>query len=38
MVKESWRKLLKLGVVTMVFPAHGRPFLVSVIEPSLTAG
>ena len=38
MVKESWTQLLKLGVVTMVFPAHGRPFPVSVIEPRLTAG
>ena len=34
MVKESWRKLLKLGV-TMVFPAHGRPFPVSVMERRL---
>ena len=37
MVKESWRKLLTLGVVTMVFPAHGRPFPVSVMERRLAA-
>lgn len=30
-VKESWMKLLKLGVTT-IFPAHGRPFPASVME------
>ena len=34
MVRESWKKLLKLGV-TQVFPAHGKPFDVSVIERKL---
>ncbi len=33
-VKESWRKLLKLGIQT-AFPAHGRPFDVSAIERKL---
>ena len=36
MVKESWRKLLKLGVTT-VFPAHGRPFPASLMERRLAA-
>jgi glyoxylase-like metal-dependent hydrolase (beta-lactamase superfamily II) len=36
MVKESWRKLLKLGVKT-VFPAHGRPFPVAAMEQRLAA-
>jgi len=36
MVKESWRKLLKIGVTT-IFPAHGMPFLVSVMERRLPA-
>ncbi|MGA2769124.1 MAG: MBL fold metallo-hydrolase [Candidatus Bathyarchaeia archaeon] len=33
-VKESWRKLLKLGVRT-VYPGHGKPFSVEVIEKAL---
>ncbi len=33
-VKDSWRKLLQLGIKT-VFPAHGRPFDVSAIKPRL---
>jgi glyoxylase-like metal-dependent hydrolase (beta-lactamase superfamily II) len=37
MVKESWRKLLKLGVTT-VFPAHGRAFPASVMANRLAAG
>ncbi len=36
MVRESWRKLLKLGVTT-IFPAHGKPFPVSVMERRLAA-
>jgi glyoxylase-like metal-dependent hydrolase (beta-lactamase superfamily II) len=36
MVKESWRKLLKIGVTT-IFPAHGMPFPVSVMERRLPA-
>ena len=35
MVKESWKKLLKLGPTT-IFPAHGKPFPVSVIERRLS--
>ncbi len=35
-VKESWRKLLRLGIKTVV-PAHGRPFDVSAIERRLAA-
>lgn len=34
LVKVSWRKLLKLGV-TMIFPAHGKPFPASVMERRL---
>jgi hydroxyacylglutathione hydrolase len=33
-VKESWRQLLKLGVRT-VYPGHGKPFSVEVIEKAL---
>ena len=31
MVKESWKKLVSLGIRT-IFPAHGRPFPANVIE------
>jgi len=31
-LKESWHKLLKLGLTT-VFPAHGKPFPVSALWP-----
>jgi hydroxyacylglutathione hydrolase len=34
MVKQSWNKLLKIGVTT-VFPAHGKPFPVSAMERRL---
>lgn len=33
-VKESWRKLLDLGVTT-VYPAHGKPFSPEVIKKAL---
>jgi glyoxylase-like metal-dependent hydrolase (beta-lactamase superfamily II) len=33
-VKESWRKLLELGVTT-IYPAHGKPFSAQVIEKIL---
>lgn len=33
-VKESWRQLLKLGVTT-VYPGHGKPFSMEVIEKAL---
>ncbi|MGD0495900.1 MAG: MBL fold metallo-hydrolase [Candidatus Bathyarchaeia archaeon] len=33
-VKESWRKLLELGVTT-VYPAHGKPFSAEVIKKAL---
>lgn len=35
-VKESWRKLLKLGVTT-ILPAHGKPFPASIMRRRLTA-
>ena len=36
MVKESLKKLLKLGI-TKVFPAHAKPFDVSITERRLAA-
>jgi hydroxyacylglutathione hydrolase len=33
-VKESWRKLLKLGVKT-VYPSHGKPFSIEIIRKVL---
>lgn len=33
-VKESWRKLLELGVTT-IYPAHGKPFSADVIKKAL---
>ena len=33
-VKDSWRKLLDMGVKT-IYPAHGKPFPVEVMEKAI---
>jgi len=37
MIKNSWRLLLNQGA-KMVYPAHGNPFPVGVIEKALAEG